>query len=192
MNRLGHRSHRGYGSSMKPFLVSFLMMLAASSAAAQEYFFGFDAVEWHDRIDGRELTYPFDIFCLQKPGFLVEISWEAISDFGDASQGQMPVVLYEMAMIECPHGWDLHEMGNVWVDYGMWPGPGSWPGPGGHKWVAVYGDNYLVRFSAWRADIKYDDDGNPVLHAVVHPLYCNNEADQCEVQKPLPMFMPDE
>lgn len=165
---------------MKLALIHAFAALLASPVVADEAAFEWDAVEWHDRIIGRELTYEYDIFCLQKPGFLVEIPVDAVSDFGDASNGQVPVRLYNMGMIDCPHGWDLHEMGNVWQ------------GNGGSKWVAVYDGHYLIRFSALEASIKYSTDGRPVLHAVVHPLYCNNETDRCEVEKPLPIFVPDE
>lgn len=165
---------------MRLAIAPVLVTLLASSATAEGVGFGFDAIEWHDRIIGRELTYEYDVFCLQKSGFLVEIGWDAVSDFGDASSGQMPVRLYNMGMIDCPHGWDLHEMGNVWQ------------GNGGSKWVAVYDGHYLIQFSALEATIKYSTDGKPLLHAVVHPLYCNNETDRCEVEKPLPIFVPDE
>ena len=127
------------------------------------------AIEQYRSIDRSYLTEPYDIFCLQRPGFMVEIPWDATSAYGDVTKGQIEVELIDMGMIECKHGWDLHAMGNVRQ------------GSGGTEWVAVYNDEFLVRFTAMQAEITYSDDGEPSIRALVHPLYCENVQEECRI-----------
>jgi len=127
------------------------------------------AIERYRSIDRSYLTEPYDIFCLQRPGFMVEIPWDATSAYGDVTKGQIEVELIDMGMIECKHGWDLHAMGNVRQ------------GSGGTEWVAVYNDEFLVRFTAMQAEITYSDDGEPSIRALVHPLYCENVQEECRI-----------
>ena len=103
-----------------------------------------------------------------------EITWDAIQVFGDPTKGQTVVELIDMGMIECPHGWDLHEMGNIKL------------GSGGSEWVATYDDEYLVRFIAMQATIVYLDDGDPTIRALVHPTYCEGAQAECEIDMKLP------
>lgn len=121
------------------------------------------------------LTEGYDVFCLGKAGFKVEIPWDALQAFGDPAKGQLPVELIDMGMIECPHGWDLHEMGNIKL------------GSGGSEWIATYHDEYLVRFTALTAEIIYSDDGVPTIRALVHPTYCDNVQGECRINMKLPM-----
>ena len=74
----------------------------------------------------------------------------------------------------CKHGWDLHAMGNVRQ------------GSGGSEWVAVYNDEYLVRFTAMQASITYSDSGEPSIRALVHPLYCDEVQEECRIDMKLP------
>ena len=127
------------------------------------------AIEQYRSIDRSYLTEPYDIFCLQRPGFMVEIPWDATSTYGDVTKGQIEVELIDMGMIECKHGWDLHAMGNVRQ------------GGGGTEWVAVYNNEFLVRFTAMQAEITYSDDGEPSIRALVHPLYCENVQEECRI-----------
>jgi len=121
------------------------------------------------------LTAGYDVFCLGKAGFKVVIPWDAIQVFGDPAKGQLPVELINMGMIECPHGWDLHEMGNIKL------------GSGGSEWIATYNDEYLVRFTAMDAKITYSDDGEPSIRALVHPTYCDVVQEECRINMKLPM-----
>ena len=133
------------------------------------------AIEQYRSVDRFYLTEPYDIFCLQRPGFMVEIPWDATSAYGDVTKGQIKVELIDMGMIECKHGWDLHAMGNVRQ------------GSGGTEWVAVYNNEFLVRFTAMQAEITYSDDGEPSIRALVHPLYCDNVQEECRISMRLPL-----
>ena len=133
------------------------------------------AIEQYRSIDRSYLTEPYDIFCLQRPGFMVEIPWDATSTYGDVTKGQIEVELIYKGMIECKHGWDLHAMGNVRQ------------GSGGTEWVAVYNDEFLVRFTAMQAEITYSDDGEPSIRALVHPLYCDDVQEECRISMGLPL-----
>ena len=133
------------------------------------------AIERYERVERSYLTERYDIFCLQRPGFMVEIPWDASQFYGHPSKGQVEVELIDMGMIECQHGWDLHAMGNVRQ------------GSGGSEWVAVYNDEFLVRFSAMQASITYSDDGEPSIRALVHPLYCDDVQEECRISMKLPL-----
>lgn len=150
-------------------------MISYSTASLAEGFPGsIFAIERYKTIERSYLTEPYDIFCLQRPGFMVEIPWDATQYYGDSSKGQVGVELINMGMIECQHGWDLHEMGNVRQ------------GSGGTEWVAVYNDEFLVRFTAMRAEITYSDDGEPSIRALVHPIYCDEVQKECKISIKLP------
>jgi hypothetical protein len=132
------------------------------------------AIEQHNRITDEILTYRYDIFCLERPGFRVKIPWDAVTVYGDPVAGHVEVTLYDMGMVECPHGWDTHLMGN------------TRQGSGGSEWVATYGDGYLVRFTAMTASVIHDDKGIPAVHAVVHPSYCTEQDPlPCQIVMPL-------
>jgi len=133
------------------------------------------AIERYRSMERSYLTERYDIFCLQSPGFMVEIPWDATSVYGDAKRGQIKVELTNMGMIECKHGWDLYAMGNVRQ------------GNGGSEWTAVYNDEYLVRFTALSAEVIYAESGHPSISAIVHPLYCENGLDECQIKMKLPI-----
>ena len=105
---------------------------------------------------------------------MVEIPWDATSAYGDVTKGQIEVELIDMGMIECKHGWDLHAMGNVRQ------------GSGGTEWAAVYNNEYLVRFTALSAEVTYAENGHPSISAVVHPIYCDNSQNECQIDMRLP------
>ena len=133
------------------------------------------AIERYSSLKRSYITEPYDIFCLQRPGFMVEIPWDASQFYGDPEMGQIEIELIDMGMIECKHGWDLHEMGN------------RRQGSGGTEWVAVYGDQYLVRFTAMEAKVVYSLDGVPSIKASVHLAYCENETAKCEINMKIPL-----
>ena len=133
------------------------------------------AIEQYRSVDRSYLTEPYDIFCLQRPGFMVEIPWDATSAYGDVTKGQIEVELIDMGMVECKHGWDMHAMGNVRQ------------GSGGTEWAAVYNDEYLVRFTAMSAEVIYAANGHPSISAIVHPIYCGNSRNECQIKVKLPM-----
>lgn len=105
---------------------------------------------------------------------MVEIPWDASETNGDPQKGQVVVELINMRMIECKHGWDLHEMGNIKQ------------GDGGSEWVAVYDDQFIVRFTAKWAEIKYSTEGSPSVNAFVHRQQCVNGASTCLIKFMLP------
>ena len=133
------------------------------------------AIEQYRSIDRSYLTERYDIFCLQRPGFMVEIPWDATFVYGDSSKGQVEVELIDMGMIECKHGWDLHEMGN------------RRQGSGGTEWVAVYNDEFIVRFTAVQATVTYSQEGQPSLSALVHPIYCTDLPTAWQIDMKLPL-----
>ena len=153
-----------------------IAMISCSTASLAEGFPGsIFAIERYKTIKRSYLTERYDIFCLQRPGFMVEIPWDATQYYGNSSKGQVGVELINMGMIECKHGWDLHEMGNVRQ------------GSGGSEWVAVYNDEYLVRFTAIQAEITYFDNGEPSIRALVHPMYCDDIQEECRISMKLPL-----
>ena len=156
-------------------LSCFSLASMTASSEAGELSGSIFAIERYRMIERSYLTEPYDIFCLQRPGFMVDIPWDATQIYGDSSKGQVEVELINMGMIECQHGWDLHEMGNVRQ------------GSGGSEWVAVYNDEYLVRFTAMQAEITYSDDGKPSIRALVHPLYCDDVQEECRISMTLPL-----
>ena len=133
------------------------------------------AIERYRYIERSYLTERYDIYCLQRPGFMVEMPWDATYVYGDVTKGQIEVELIDMDMIECKHGWDLHAMGHVRL------------GSGGTEWAAVYNDEFLVRFTAMQAKITYSDDGEPSIKALVHPMYCEDSLGECQIEMKLPM-----
>ena len=162
---------------MLQFIRSALLCASAISAPialqAGELEGSIFAIEQYRSIERSYLTEPYDIFCLQRPGFMVEIPWDASQFYGDPSKGQVEVELINMGMIECQHGWDLHEMGNVRQ------------GSGGTEWAAVYNGEFLVRFTAIQAEIIYSNDGKPSIRALVHPLYCDDIQEECRISMKL-------
>ena len=158
---------------MLQFIRSALLCASAISAPialqAGELEGSIFAIEQYRSIERSYLTEPYDISCLQRPGFMVEIPWDATYVYGDVTKGQIEVELIDMGMIECQHGWDLHAMGNVRQ------------GSGGTEWAVVYNDEYIVRFTAMQAEITYSDDGEPSIRAVVHPIYCDNVQEKCSI-----------
>ena len=133
------------------------------------------AIERYRSIERSYITERYDIFCLQRPGFMVEVPWDAGEFYGDPSKGQIVVELIDMGWIECKHGWDLHEMGNVRL------------GSGGTEWVAVYNDEFLVRFTAMEATVTYSTEGQPSISALVHPIYCTDSPTKCHIDMKLPL-----
>jgi hypothetical protein len=165
---------------MRLALAPVLVTLLASSAVADVNVVPVSSVEWHQSVDESLLTQPFDIFCLERPGFRVKVPRDAVEHFGDASKGQVPVRVYNMSMVECPHGWDIHQMGHQFF------------AGGSSQWVVVYAEHYIVRVYGFGADIRYDDAGKPVL--IVHGRFNQCQAGEyaCDAAMPLPMFMQHE
>jgi hypothetical protein len=153
----------------------FSLASMTASSKAGELSGSIFAIERYNTIQRSYLTEPYDIFCLQRPGFMVEILWDASQTYGDPSKGHVEVELIDMGMIECKHGWDLHEMGNVRQ------------GNGGTEWAAVYNDEYIVRFTAMQAEITYSDNGEPSIRALVHPMYCDDFQEECRISMTLPL-----
>jgi len=101
---------------------------------------------------------------------MVEIPWDATYVYGNVTKGQIEDELTDMGMIECKHGWDLHAMGNVRQVSGC------------TEWAAVYNNEYLVRFTALSAEVTYAKNGHPSIRAVVHPIYCDNSRNECQIE----------
>jgi hypothetical protein len=156
-------------------LLSASTISAATALKAEDFDGSIFAIEQYRSFERSYLTERYDIFCLQRSGFMVEIPWDATSAYGDVTKGQIEVELIDMGMIECKHGWDLHAMGNVRQ------------GSGGTEWAAVYNDEYLVRFTALSAEVIYAENGHPSISAIVHPLYCENALDECQIDMLLPL-----
>lgn len=166
--------------NVRRFFMRWVMLSCFSLASmtayseAGELYGSIFAIERYKMIKRSYLTEPYDIICLQRPGFMVEIPWEASQFYGDSSKGQVEVELINLGMIECQHGWDLHEMGNVRQ------------GSGGTEWAVVYDDEFLVRFTAMQAEITYSDNGEPSIRALVHPMYCDDIQEECRISMKLP------
>ena len=151
-------------------------MSAPVSLQAADFEGSIFAIEQYRSFERSYITEPYDIFCLKRPGFMVEIPWDASQFYGNPSKGQVEVELINMGMIECKHGWDLHEMGNVRQ------------GSGGTEWAAIYNDEYIIRFTAMQAEITYSDGGEPSIEALVHPLYCEDVQEACRISMKLPPY----
>ena len=148
---------------------------AATTLKAEDFDGSIFAIEQYRSFERSYITEPYDIFCLQRPGFMVEIPWDASQVYGAFSKGQVEVELINMGMIECKHGWDLHDMGNIRQ------------GSGGTEWAAIYNNKFLVRFTAIQAEITYSDNGEPSIRALVHPMYCGDVQEECRISMKLPL-----
>jgi hypothetical protein len=60
-------------------------------------------------------------------------------------------------------------------------------GSGGTEWAAVYNNEYLVRFTALSAEVIYAENGDPSISAMVHPIYCDNSRNECQIKMLLPL-----
>lgn len=161
---------------VRPFLMFLVVVVPISSIQAENLPGSIFAVERYNTIKRSYITEPYDVFCLSRPGFTIEIPWDASEMYGDPQNGQVVVELINMGMIECKHGWDLHEMGNIRQ------------GSGGTEWVAIYNDQYIVRFTAIDAKVIYPQKGfSPIILARVHPTYCNGHQKDCDMEMKLPL-----
>ena len=152
------------------FLTIMPMVLFADHLPGSVY-----AIEQYNQVKRSHITEPYDIFCLSRPGFMVEIPWDASYFYGDSSKGEVAVELINMGLIECKHGWDLHEMGNIKL------------GSGGSEWAAVYNKEYIVRFTAMQAEVVYSNEGAPSVRALVHPRFCDYNLGKCKIDMVLPL-----
>ena len=93
---------------MLRFISSALLCASAVSAPITLQAGGLEgsifAIERYRYIERSYLTERYDIFCLQRPGFMVEIPWDATYVYGDVTKEQIEVELIDMGMIECKHG----------------------------------------------------------------------------------------
>lgn len=164
--------------------LTLLILLAVpnSSAAQQNAMFegSIFRVEY-SRLDPTDtLTEKYDVFCLERPGFKVEVPWDAVQTFNGAG---FTVQLHDMGMIECPHGWDLHLMGNSRTT-GLWTS----------DIAAVYrvspenSKDYYVTVWFTGLDASVHVDGKRTfIRARVHHLYCDgNAGDECWIEMTLP------
>lgn len=126
------------------------------------------------------LTNKYDTFCLERPGFKVEVPWDAVEIFKGP---EFTVRLYDMGLVECPHGWDLHLMGNRSTT-GLWTS----------DMAAVYrlfpkeGENYYVTvwFTGLNASIHVDGK-RTYIRTRVHHAYCDGDVgDECWIEMDLP------
>ena len=160
---------------VRPFLMFLVLVATMSSIQAENLPGSIYAIERYNTIKRSYITEPYDVFCLSRPGFMVEIPWDATEIYGAPENGQVVVELINMGMIECKHGWDLHEMGNIRQ------------GSAGTEWVAIYNGSLLVRFTAISAKIVYTLDGRPQVKARVHDVYCKENVATCEILFNLPI-----
>lgn len=160
---------------IRSILLSASIIGAATTLKAEDFDGSIFAIEQYRSFERSYITEPYDIFCLQRPGFMIQVPWDASQFYGKTTKGQIEVELIDMGMIECKHGWDLNQIGN------------RRQGSGGTEWVAIYKDQYLVRFSAIQATVHYSTNGEPSIKALVHPTYCKSEEVRCEIYMKLPM-----
>lgn len=93
------------------------------------------------------------------------------------------VAVYDMAHLECPHGWDLHLMGNQYTTglgsskmaavYKVYPEERERP-----LWVTVW-------FRAGSASI-ITENNRSYINAWVHPMYCEDKDRDCWIRMELP------
>ena len=124
------------------------------------------------------LTSRYDAFCLERPGFLVTLPWDAVQFFEEAN-----VEIYDMGMAECPHGWDMHLMGHRYFT-----------GLGSSEMAAVYpleqqdGSSLWVTVWFWATHAEaFVSEGKRYIRARVHNMYCaDNSGDPCWIDMELP------
>lgn len=146
-------------------------------AETSSYFTGtIDSIEYSIEDPIEKLTWEFDLFCLERPGFRTELPWDSVLYYGD-------VAVYDMAYLECPHGWDLHLMGNQYTT-----------GLGSSKMAAVYKVYpeererplwLTVWFRAVSASI-ITANNRSYINAWVHPMYCEDIDNNCWILMELP------
>ncbi len=156
------------------FAISIFQQVHAETSS---YFTGtIDSIEYSTEDPIEKLTWEFDLFCLERPGFRTELPWDSVLYYGD-------VTVYDMAYLECPHGWDLHLMGNQYttglgsskmaVVYKVYPEEREQP-----LWVTVW-------FRAGSASI-ITENNRSYINAWVHPMYCEDKDNDCWIRMELP------
>lgn len=164
------------------FVLVILLTLPISSAAQDSDLFegSIFRVEYSLLDPTDTLTEKYDVFCLERPGFKVEVPWDAVQTFNGAD---FTVQLHDMGMIECPHGWDLHLMGNSRTT-GLWTS----------DIAAVYrvspetSRDYYVTVWFRGLDASVHVEGKQTyIRTRVHHLYCDgNAGDECWIEMTLP------
>ena len=89
---------------------------------------------------------------------------------GNKSLDRPILKLIDTSYLVCPGGTDTWNMGNIKL------------GSGGSEMVLIVGDEYLVRFTAMSVDIRFSLHGDPIIKANVHPIYCQQTQDDCEIE----------
>lgn len=168
-------------SQLTFFFVVLILSPTSSNAQQPALFEGSIYRIEYSLIDPTEtLTEKYDVFCLERPGFKVEVPWDAVQTFKGAD---FTVELYDMGMIECPHGWDLHLMGNR-RSTGLWTS----------DMAAVYrvfpensqGYYVTVWFSGLDASVHVEGK-RTYVRTRVHHLHCDGNAeDECWIEMTLP------
>ena len=69
------------------WVVAVAMMSCVTASLADGVPGSIFAIERYNTIKRSYLTEPYDIFCLQRPGFMVEIPWDASQYYGNSSKG---------------------------------------------------------------------------------------------------------
>ena len=166
---------------MKKF-ISLLYISILITTANLSFGFEFEgsiySIEMHKRLNMEAALEPYNNWCRGNANNDVLVTEEAIKIFGDESLGQPILKLIDMSYLECPGGTDTWNMGNIKV------------GSGGSEMALIVGDEYLARFTAMSVDIDFATNGDPVISAKVHPIYCEQIQDNCQIDMKIPKQIP--
>ena len=151
-------------------IVLVIMVLCPNSAFAGKLLGSMHSIEVFKNADIQDALRPYNKWRRENAMNDVFLPDNAIQKFGNPELGQQSVRLIDMYYLECPGSTNPWEMGHRKL------------GSGGSEMVLLYGAMFLVRFSAMNASIVFSENGNPIVKADVHPIYCSANVRDCKVE----------
>jgi len=151
-------------------IVLVIIFLCPNTVLAGKLFGSMHSIEVLNKADINDALRPYNTWCRKNALTDVFLPDVAIKKFGSPELGQQSVRLIDMYYLECPGSTNPWEMGHIKQ------------GSGGSEMVLLYGEMFLVRFSAMNATIVFSQNGNPIIKADVHPIYCLDNVLDCKVE----------
>ena len=153
------------------YLITFLF---SQSVWANDFGGSIYKIELHRELNVGAALEPYNKWCLGNTKNGVILHSGGIKIFGDKNLGQPKLKLIDMSYLECPGGTDTWNMGNIKL------------GSGGNEMALIVEGEYLARFTAMSVEIDFAANGDPVINAKVHPIYCDQVQDNCQIEMIIP------
>lgn len=151
-----------------------IFVVPANLSSGFEFEGSIYSIEMHKRLNMEAALEPYNNWCRGNANNDVLLTEEAIKIFGDESLGQPILKLIDMSYLECPGGTDTWNMGNIKL------------GSGGSEMALIVESEYLVRFTAMSVEISFETNGDPIIKANIHPVYCQQTYNDCVIEMIIP------